>query len=101
MLFTGTLALHLAIVRVPVGEHFLAGAARLLGQRGAVVTWGILTYPTSPPRVRRRLSAWSAAMALGIGLTTVSLGTHWPTDVLLGWSAGLLVLLALPCGSSR
>lgn len=34
--------------------------------------------------------------SLGVGLATVYLGTHWLSDVLLGWAAGLLVLLALP-----
>jgi hypothetical protein len=29
-------------------------------------------------------------------MTTVYLGTHWVSDVLLGWAAGLLILLALP-----
>src|SRR5690606_28616665 len=30
------------------------------------------------------------------GMATVYLGTHWLSDVLLGWVAGLLILLALP-----
>lgn len=62
----------------------------------AVVTWGILAYLAATPRAQGWLSAFSAAMALGIGLTTVYLGTHWLSDVLLGWAAGLLILLALP-----
>ncbi|MBA4865783.1 phosphatase PAP2 family protein [Streptomyces sp. PSKA54] len=62
----------------------------------AVVTWGILAYMASTPRARRWLSALSAVIALGVGLTTVYLGTHWLSDVLLGWAAGLLILLALP-----
>jgi membrane-associated phospholipid phosphatase len=62
----------------------------------AVVTWGILAYLASAPTARRWLSALSAGMALGVGLTTVYLGTHWLSDVLLGWAAGLLILLALP-----
>lgn len=62
----------------------------------AVVTWGILAYLASTPRARRWLSALSAVVSLGVGLTTVYLGTHWLSDVLLGWAAGLLVLLALP-----
>jgi membrane-associated phospholipid phosphatase len=62
----------------------------------AVVTWGILAYLASTPRARRYLSAISAVVALGVGLTTVYLGTHWLSDVLLGWAAGLLILLALP-----
>lgn len=62
----------------------------------AVVTWGILAYLASTPRARRWLSAVSAVTSLGVGLATVYLGTHWLSDVLLGWVAGLLVLLALP-----
>ncbi|MEU8542899.1 phosphatase PAP2 family protein [Streptomyces sp. NPDC048717] len=62
----------------------------------AVVTWGILAYLATTPRARRYLSALSAVVALGVGLTTVYLGTHWLSDVLLGWAAGLVILLALP-----
>ncbi|MFJ1975119.1 phosphatase PAP2 family protein [Streptomyces sp. NPDC087903] len=62
----------------------------------AVVTWGILAYLASTPRARRWLSAVSAVTSLGVGLTTVYLGTHWLSDVVLGWVAGLLILLALP-----
>ncbi|MGP4045718.1 phosphatase PAP2 family protein [Streptomyces sp. 2A115] len=62
----------------------------------AVVTWGILAYLASTPWARRWLSALSAVVSLGVGLTTVYLGTHWLSDVVLGWAAGLLILLALP-----
>ncbi|GLW46242.1 membrane protein [Streptomyces sp. NBRC 14336] len=62
----------------------------------AVVTWGILAYLASTPAARRWLSALSAVTSLGVGLSTVYLGTHWLSDVLLGWVAGLLILLALP-----
>ncbi|MCX3063131.1 phosphatase PAP2 family protein, partial [Streptomyces beihaiensis] len=62
----------------------------------AVVTWGILAYLAATPRARRWLSAVSAVISLSVGLTTVYLGTHWLSDVLLGWAAGLLILLALP-----
>lgn len=62
----------------------------------AVVTWGILAYLAATPRARRYLSAMSAVVSLGVGLTTVYLGTHWLSDVVLGWAAGLLILLGLP-----
>jgi membrane-associated phospholipid phosphatase len=62
----------------------------------AVVTWGILAYLASTPRARRWLSALSAVVSLGVGMATVYLGTHWLSDVLLGWTAGLLIMLALP-----
>jgi PAP2 superfamily protein len=62
----------------------------------AVVTWGILAYLATSPGARRGLSVIAAVFSLTIGATTVYLGTHWVSDVLLGWVAGLLVLLALP-----
>ncbi|MBO8185543.1 phosphatase PAP2 family protein [Streptomyces sp. DW4-2] len=62
----------------------------------AVVTWGILAYLATTPRARRWLSVVAAVFALGVGATTVYLGTHWVSDVLLGWAAGLLILLGLP-----
>jgi membrane-associated phospholipid phosphatase len=62
----------------------------------AVVTWGILAYLATTPRARRWGSVASALLSLGVGATTVYLGTHWVSDVLLGWAAGLLILLALP-----
>ncbi|EST39784.1 hypothetical protein N566_00060 [Streptomycetaceae bacterium MP113-05] len=62
----------------------------------AVVTWGILAYLATTPRARRVLSVVAAVFALGVGATTVYLGTHWVSDVLLGWVAGVLILLGLP-----
>ncbi|WP_329458551.1 phosphatase PAP2 family protein [Streptomyces sp. NBC_01497] len=62
----------------------------------AVVTWGILAYLATTPRTRRYLSLGSSALSLGVGATTVYLGTHWVSDVVLGWVAGLLILLAMP-----
>ncbi|MEV4506734.1 phosphatase PAP2 family protein [Streptomyces klenkii] len=62
----------------------------------AVVTWGVLAYLATTPRTRRVASVIAALLALGVGMTTVYLGTHWMSDVTLGWTAGLLVLLALP-----
>lgn len=62
----------------------------------AVVTWGVLAYLATTPFARRLGSVISAMLALGVGMTTIYLGTHWVSDVLSGWCAGLLVLLALP-----
>lgn len=62
----------------------------------AVVTWGVLAYLATTPSARRVLSVVGAFFALGVGATTVYLGTHWVSDVLLGWAAGLLILLGLP-----
>ncbi|WP_448627134.1 phosphatase PAP2 family protein [Geodermatophilus sp. URMC 64] len=60
----------------------------------AVVTWGLLAW-----LARRHRRLWGAAagvLAGSVGLTTVYLGTHWVSDVLAGWAAGGLVLLAVP-----
>ncbi|WP_243740650.1 phosphatase PAP2 family protein [Streptomyces sp. 8K308] len=78
-------------------EMFLTGDIFPSGHTAnAVVTWGILAYLATTPRARRLLSVIAAVCALGVGATTVYLGTHWVSDVLLGWAAGLLILLALP-----
>jgi undecaprenyl-diphosphatase len=59
----------------------------------AVVTWGVLAV------LARHHRRWAAALAVvlsvTVGLTTVYLGTHWVSDVLAGWVAGGLVLLAV------
>lgn len=78
-------------------EMFLTGDIFPSGHTAnAVVTWGILAYLATTPQARRILSVIAAFCALGVGATTVYIGTHWVSDVLLGWAAGLLVLLALP-----
>ncbi|MGK5530396.1 phosphatase PAP2 family protein [Streptomyces sp. URMC 129] len=78
-------------------EMFLTGDIFPSGHTAnAVVTWGILAYLATTPGARRSLSVIASVFALGVGATTVYLGTHWVSDVLLGWAAGLLVLLALP-----
>lgn len=60
----------------------------------AVVTWGVLVLVA---RGHRRSGAVLASVvAVTVGLTTVYLGTHWLSDVVAGWCAGGLVLLALP-----
>ena len=65
----------------------------------AVVTWGLLA---SLARAHRRLwSVVAGLLAASIGLTTIYLGTHWVSDVLAGWAAGGLVLLAAPAATAQ
>ncbi|MFI1488377.1 phosphatase PAP2 family protein [Streptomyces sp. NPDC020747] len=95
-LIMGRLGPHYA-TSVGSNEMWLGGDIFPSGHTAnAVVTWGILAYLASTPRARRWLSAVSAVVSLGVGLTTVYLGTHWLSDVVLGWAAGLLILLGLP-----
>lgn len=92
----GRLGPHYA-TQVGSAELFAGGDIFPSGHTAnAVVTWGILAYLAATPRARRYLSAMSAIVSLGVGLTTVYLGTHWLSDVVLGWAAGLLILLGLP-----
>jgi membrane-associated phospholipid phosphatase len=60
----------------------------------AVVTWGVVAYLAS--RGRRTSAVLAGFMGVSVGLTTIYLGTHWVSDVLAGWAAGVLVMLALP-----
>ncbi|GAA2232835.1 phosphatase PAP2 family protein [Streptomyces amakusaensis] len=92
----GRLGPHYA-TRIGSPELFAGGDIFPSGHTAnAVVTWGILAYLATTPKTRRYLSALSATVSLGVGLTTTYLGTHWLSDVLLGWAAGLLILLGLP-----
>ncbi|MGW8885506.1 phosphatase PAP2 family protein [Streptomyces sp. NPDC055749] len=92
----GRLGPHYA-TQIGSAEMFAGGDIFPSGHTAnAVVTWGILAYLATTPRARRYLSALSATVSLGVGLTTVYIGTHWLSDVLLGWAAGLLIMLGLP-----
>jgi membrane-associated phospholipid phosphatase len=112
VLGTSLLALNATVGAVKIGlgrlgPHYATtvGSAELFAEgdifpsghtANAVVTWGILAYLATTPRARRWLSVVGAFFALGVGATTVYLGTHWVSDVLLGWAAGLLILLSMP-----
>ncbi|MEV6107144.1 phosphatase PAP2 family protein [Streptomyces sp. NPDC051940] len=92
----GRLGPHYA-TQIGSNEMWLGGDIFPSGHTAnAVVTWGVLAYVAATPVARRIASVISALVSLGVGLTTVYLGTHWISDVLLGWAAGLLILLALP-----
>ncbi len=69
--------------------------------QGAVVLWGLLTVQAvrrgalaRSCGVGRWLWAPAALLMLGIGLSRVYLGVHFPTDVLAGWAIGAAVLAA-------
>jgi membrane-associated phospholipid phosphatase len=58
--------------------------------QNAVAVWGVLAAWGG----RRWAWAVAVALALLIGISRVYLGVHFPTDVLVGWAAGALVLWA-------
>jgi membrane-associated phospholipid phosphatase len=60
----------------------------------AVVIWGLLALLAV--RHRRVWAAVAGILAVTVGLSTIYLGTHWVSDVVAGWAAGGLVLLAVP-----
>jgi membrane-associated phospholipid phosphatase len=60
----------------------------------AVVMYGVLAWALPP--LRRALVALAVVISLAVGIGTVFLRTHWFSDVVGGWIAGGLVLLALP-----
>jgi membrane-associated phospholipid phosphatase len=60
----------------------------------AVVIWGLMALLAV--RHRRVWAAVAGFMAVTVGLSTIYLGTHWVSDVVAGWAAGALVLLAVP-----
>ncbi|WP_157928801.1 phosphatase PAP2 family protein [Pararhizobium haloflavum] len=47
------------------------------------------------------LVATAAGISLAVGVSRVYLGTHWPSDVLAGWSFGLIWILLVDAGRAR
>lgn len=60
----------------------------------AVVIWGLMALLAT--QHRRVWGAIAAMLAVTVGLSTIYLGTHWVSDVVAGWAAGGLLLLAVP-----
>jgi len=65
----------------------------------AVVIFGVVAMVAVEHR--RAMVALAVTVATTVGLSTIFLDTHWVTDVLGGWLAGALVLLALPVTYAR
>jgi membrane-associated phospholipid phosphatase len=75
---------HLDVPRPETSPSFPSGHAQ-----GAVVNWGYLAVRFRKPAV------WVLAiiMFLGIGLSRIVLGVHFPQDVIGGWLIGLVLLV--------
>jgi membrane-associated phospholipid phosphatase len=59
-----------------------------------IVLYGLIA--SILPRYRKTLIGIAVFLSVSVGLGTIYLRTHWFSDVLGGWIAGGLVLLALP-----
>lgn len=62
----------------------------------ATVAYGILAWLVgriaAAPTVRALAWALAAAVAIGVGLSRVWLGVHYPSDVVAGWMLGIAVV---------
>lgn len=60
----------------------------------SMVTLGMIGYllTTKFPQWRGRIISLTLALVIGIGLSRLYLGVHWPTDILAGYAAGILWL---------
>lgn len=97
------------LVKVTLGRERPPGA-ELLGVGGfsfpsghalnSMVTYGLIALLVwrsgLPERVGRLIAAGLVAVPLVVGLSRVALGVHYPSDVLAGWLAGL-VIVAVVC----
>lgn len=74
---------RIEVPRPETSPSFPSGHAQ-----NAVVNWGYLAY-----RFRNRIfTVVVILLALGIGLSRIVLGVHYPQDVLAGWLIGLALL---------
>lgn len=88
-----TVVLH---IDPPGGHSFPSGHSMI--SAALFMTLAVLIARTlERRRLRIYVVAAGAALTLLIGVTRLYLGVHYPTDVLAGWTAGLL--WALICGS--
>jgi membrane-associated phospholipid phosphatase len=64
----------------------------------AVVLYGVIAMLAVQYGLRfsRTVVAAAVFLSVTVGLSTIYLATHWLSDVVGGWMAGALVLLALP-----
>lgn len=75
---------------VDVGQYsFPSGHAMI-----SLVTLGLIGYllTTKFPQWQGRIISLTIILVIGIGLSRLYLGVHWPTDIIAGYAAGLVWL---------
>ncbi|HEY8434743.1 MAG TPA: phosphatase PAP2 family protein [Sphingomicrobium sp.] len=80
-----TLEPHLVVVKT---SSFPSGHAT-----SSMIFYLTLALALAPPGWRRAAAAGAILLSLLVGLSRVMLGVHWPSDVVGGWSFGLLWVL--------
>lgn len=63
--------------------HALLSAAIIL------TIGGLVAFAAKTPIERKVIVATAFLICLGVGMSRVWLGVHWPSDVLAGWMAGI------------
>lgn len=88
-----------ARLRPDANEHLVAAQSLAFPSghaANATLVWLALALLLPMPERARPFAVWGAVwLALAIGASRVMLGVHWPSDVIAGWSFGLLWLLLL------
>jgi undecaprenyl-diphosphatase len=80
-----TLEPHLVVVKT---SSFPSGHAA-----SSMIFYLTLALALAPPRQRRAWALAAILVSLLVGASRVMLGVHWPSDVIGGWSFGLLWVL--------